>query len=125
MSAPNISENKVLYIVSRGPYSHASGQEALDAALIGASFDLDVSILFIHDGVFQLKRGQNSRVSGLKEFTKTYNALEDFGIDKIYSYDLSLGARGLDSSELMCEVSILDSEGVKDLIEKQTTVLTF
>jgi len=108
MSAPNISENKVLYIVSRAPYSNASGQEALDAALIGASFDLE-----------------NSRVSGLKEFTKTYNALEDFGIDKIYSHDLSLDARGLDRSELMCDVNILDSEGVKGLIEKQATVLTF
>ena len=120
-----LSENKVLYILSRAPYSNASGQEALDAALIGASFDLDVSILFIHDGVFQLKQGQNSQAGGLKEFTKTYKALEDFGIDKIYLHDLSLDARGLDKSELMCKVITLDSQGVKKLIKKQITVLTF
>lgn len=116
---------KVLYMVTQAPYSNAAGQEALDAALIGASFDLDVSVLFIHDGVFQLKQGQDSSTSGLKEFTKTYKAFDDFAIEKIYTHDLSLNARGLIEPELMCAVTIISSQGVRELIADQTKVFTF
>lgn len=125
MSANAVTRSKVLYVVSQAPYSNASGQEALDAAFIGASFDLDVALLFIHDGVFQLTLGQDSTATGLKEYTKAYRALDDFGIDKIYLYDLSLDARGINQSELMCSVTTLDSDGVRALLASQSKVFTF
>jgi tRNA 2-thiouridine synthesizing protein C len=120
-----MSAVKVLYVISRAPYSNANGQEALDAILIGASFDLDVSLLFIHDGVFQLKKGQQSCDNGLKQFTKTYKALEDFGVEKIYLHDLSLVARGLSDSEMICAAATLDSLAVGELIAEQAKVFTF
>lgn len=119
------SAKSVLYVISSGPYSNARGQEALDAILIGASFDLDVSVLFIHDGVFQLKRGQNARLSRLKQFTKTYKAFEDFGVEKVYIHDLSLNSRGLTDAELICAVTMLDQQGVRKLIADQAKVFTF
>jgi tRNA 2-thiouridine synthesizing protein C len=120
-----MSAAKVLYVITRAPYSNASGQEALDAILIGASFDLDVSVLFIHDGVFQLKQGQQSSDNGLKQFTKTYKALADFSVENIYLHDLSIVARGLDQSDLICAVTPLDSNAVGELIADQAKVFTF
>ncbi|MFT6406946.1 MAG: tRNA 2-thiouridine synthesizing protein C [Arenicella sp.] len=120
-----MSSAKVLYVISRGPYSNAHGQEALDAILIGTSFDLDVSVLFVHDGVFQLKQGQQPGQNGLKQFTKTYKALEDFGVEKVYLHDLSADARGLSDAELICAVTLLDSKGVVELIADQAKVFTF
>ncbi|MFT4634619.1 MAG: tRNA 2-thiouridine synthesizing protein C [Arenicella sp.] len=116
---------KILYVITHGPYSNADGQEALDAILIGASFDLDVSVLFIDDGVFQLKQGQQSFEKGLKPFTNTYKALEDFGVDNIYLHDLSADARGLCDNELICPVSKIDSNSVGQLIADQAKVFTF
>jgi len=55
-----MSANKILYVITAAPYSNAKGQEAIDAILVGASFDLPVSVLFIHDGVFQIKSRQNA-----------------------------------------------------------------
>ena len=101
------------------------GQEALDAALIGASLDMDVSILFIQDGVFQLKRGQDSSSSGLKQYTKSYKALDDFGVEKLYVHDLSLDARGLTLTDLMCVPAVVNSQEVKNLIANQLKVFTF
>jgi len=115
----------VLYVITRAAYSNSIGQEALDAVLIGASFDLDVSVLFIHDGVFQIKQGQKSRSSDLKEFTKGYKALEDFGVEQIYIDDLSMNARGLEESELMCSVTVLDNQAVRKLIATNAKVFTF
>jgi len=120
-----MSAAKVLYVISRAPYSNANGQEALDAILIGASFDLDVSVLFISDGVFQLKQGQQSGDNGLKQFTKTYKALQDFGVEKVYLHDLSMVARGLHESELICAVTTLDSLAISTLIADQAKVFTF
>ncbi len=120
-----MSARKLLYIVSRAPYSNAVGQEALDAALIGASFEQDVSLLFLHDGVFQLVINQGSDGSGLKEFTKAYRALEDFGIDKVFCHDLSLAARGLTNNDLMRDVTTLTGEQLKSLVASSARVFTF
>jgi len=116
---------KVLYVITRGAYSNSNGQEALDAMLVGASFDLEVSVLFIHDGVFQLKRNQDVGLSRFKEFTKAYKALEDFGIENIYIDQLSMSARGLTETELMCDVMQIDSQAIRDLIADNAKVFTF
>ncbi len=118
-------KTSVLYVITRAAYSNSIGQEALDAVFIGASFDLNVSLLFIHDGVFQLKEGQKSSSSDLKEFTKGYKALEDFGVEQIYVDDLSMNARGLEESELMCRVTVLDNQAVRRLIANNAKVFTF
>ena len=117
--------SKILYVITRGAYSNSSGQEALDAMFVGASFELEVSVLFIHDGVFQLKSGQNGRSHGIKEFTKAYKALADFGIDNIYIDKLSMNARGLIESELMCDAVQLSSQAVSELIKSNRRVFTF
>jgi len=116
---------KLLYIISKAPYSNASGQEALDAALIGASFDQSVSLLFLHDGVFQLKAEQDTETSNIKEFTKGYRALNDFGIEDVFCLDVSLAARGLRNEDMMLEVQVLDSPQVADLVTNADKVFTF
>lgn len=116
---------KLLYVISSGPYSNAQGQEALDAILIGASFEQDVSVLFVHDGVFQIKSGQDNTHSEIKQFTKTFKALEDFGVDNCYVHDLSLLARGLSQTDLFIDSKLLNSAQLSDLISQQTRVFTF
>ena len=116
---------KILYVFSAGPYSNARGQEGLDAMLMGANFDLEVAALFLHDGVFQLKSGQDSNGSELKEFTKTYMALSDFGVDDIYVHDQSLVARGLGQDKLMINTKMLDGKAISDLIKQHDRVFVF
>ena len=130
-----MTAHKLLYVFTRAPYSSSAGQEALDAAFIGAAFEQDVSILFLHDGVFQLKDGQGSgrqgsswqgcEVSKLKQFTKAFAALNDFGIEKVYVHDLSLRARGLDQQALIIDAELLESDGVRELLRGQFRVFTF
>ena len=124
-SDPAKSPVKLLYIVTHAPYSNAQGQEALDAILIGASFEQQVSVLFVHDGVFQIKSAQNSEGSSLKMFTKTYKALADFGVEKAYVHNLSLVARGLSQSDLSINTQQLNSDQLTDLIAQQDRVFTF
>ena len=119
-----MNKQRILYVFTTGPYTSAAGQEGLDAVMIGAAFDLEVSLLFVHDGVHQLKLGQQAGV-GLKQYTKTFKALEDFGVENIYAFDSSLLARGLSTEQLMLDVKLLDSLGVAQLIKQQHKVFTF
>jgi len=125
-----MSAQKIMYVVTQSPYSNSAGQEALDALLIGAAFEQEVSVLFIHNGVFQLKNQQStahesSEISSIKQFTKTYKALEDFGVENVYVDSLSMASRGLDESQLMMSVTLLDSEQVSSLLAQQFRVFTF
>ena len=51
---------KFLYINRRAPHGTVYAHEALEVVLIGAAFEQDVSLAFIDDGVFQLKKNQDT-----------------------------------------------------------------
>ena len=51
---------KFLYINRRAPHGSIYAHEALEVVLIGAAFDQDVSLAFIDDGVYQLKKNQDT-----------------------------------------------------------------
>jgi tRNA 2-thiouridine synthesizing protein C len=116
---------KLLYVFEHGPYSRAAGQEALDAALIGAAFEQSVSVLFIHNGVFQLKSDQSAQNSDIKQYTKAFRALEDFGVEAVYVHDLSLKARGLELENLQVDANVIDSDDIRELMSEQARVFTF
>jgi len=122
---PNNNVLRFLYVFTRAPYSDATGQEALDAVLMGAAFEREVSVLFMHDGVFQLKAQQNLNNSELKQYTKTFAALEDFDVENIYVADSSMLARGLDPSDLFIDTEVLDRDQIAALIRHQHRVFTF
>lgn len=117
-----MSKKSLLYIFSEGPYSHSSGQETLDAVLIGASFEQDISVLFIHDGVYQLHNNQSVSGTELKQYSKTFAALADFDVTKIYVHEPSLNARSLSADDLMINAQALDTTQVSALMSDQFRV---
>ena len=92
---------KFLYINRKAPYGTIYALESLEVVLIGAAFEQDVSLAFIDDGVFQLVDGQNAAGIGMKTFAKTYRALGDFEVRKLYVERESLAERGLGVENLM------------------------
>lgn len=119
-----MSAEKILYVFTQAPYSTSAGIEALDALLIGAAFEQEVSVLFIHNGVFQLK-DQQVASDGIKAFTKTFKVLDDFGVEGVYVDGLSMASRGMNASQLLCDATELNSEQVKCLLSEQFRVFTF
>jgi tRNA 2-thiouridine synthesizing protein C len=116
---------KQLFIFSTAPYTDKQGLETLDAVLLSASFENEVSVLFIEDGVFQLLENQRPQSSGIKPYTKTFKALSDFEVDSVLVERNSLLARGLDVEDLTVDVSLLDASQLADFIESQDRVFHF
>lgn len=94
-------KKKFLYINRKAPYGTIYALESLEVALIGAAFEQDVSMAFLDDGVYQLIDGQDTIGLGMKNFSKTYRALGDFEVHKLYVERESLEERGLVIGDLM------------------------
>jgi len=119
---------KFLYVNRKAPYGTVYALESLEVVLIGAAFDQDVSLAFIDDGVYQLKKGQQTSVSsgiGMKDFSKTYRALEGYDVEKLYVDKKSMEERGLTVDDLLVDVEVLEDAQMAELMEQQDVVLSF
>ncbi len=130
---------KFMYINRSAPYGSIYALEGLEVALVGAAFDQDVSMAFIDDGVFLLKKGQDPSISAMKNFSLAYAALGDHDITRLYVEKASLQARGLSAADLMplthededdgyrqkSSIHLLDSEQLADIIAEQDVLLNF
>ncbi|MEN8129886.1 MAG: sulfurtransferase complex subunit TusC [Pseudomonadota bacterium] len=92
---------KFLYVNRRAPYGTIYALESLEVVLIGAAFEQDVSLAFLDDGIYQLTKGQNTQGIGMKNFSRTYSALGDYEVTKIYVDKDSLAERGLTLDDLL------------------------
>lgn len=119
---------KFLYLNRKAPYGSIYALESLEVVLIGAAFEQDVSLAFIDDGVYQLKKNQQTSVSsgiGVKDFSKTYRALEGYDVEKLYVDKKSMDERGLTEDDLLVPVEILDEAQMAELMEQQDVILSF
>ncbi len=116
---------KFLYVNRRQPHGTVYALESLETVLIGAAFDQDVSMLFIDDGVFQLKKEQAPESIDVKNFSKTYRALEMYDVEKLFVEKESLEERGLTEADLLVDVEVIPGASVKELVDQHDVILSF
>jgi tRNA 2-thiouridine synthesizing protein C len=119
---------KFMYLNRKAPYGTIYALESLEVVLIGAAFEQEVNLVFIDDGVYQLKKNQSTSVSsgiGVKDFSKTYRALEDYDIDKLYVDQDSMAARGLTEDDFIVPVQVLNSAQLGELMKQQDVIYSF
>lgn len=113
-------KKKFLYVNRKAPYGTIYALESLEVVLIGAAFEQDVSLAFLDDGVYQLIEGQDTTGIGCKNFSKTYRALGDFEVRRLYVERESLAERGLTVDDLM---PIVWEDEDEDYAEKPSIIL--
>ncbi len=116
---------KFMYVNRKAPYGTVYALEGLEVVLITAAFDQDVSMVFIDDGVFQIKKDQETTAINMKNFSPTYRALEGYEVEKVYADKESLEARGLSAEDLVIPVEILSSAEIADLMDAQDVIVSF
>lgn len=116
---------KFMFVNRKAPYGTIYALEGLEVVLISAAFDQDVSLVFMDDGVYQLKKGQDSKGIGMKNFSPTYRALEGYDIEKLFVEKDSMESRGLTAEDMIVPVEILSKDELTSLMEEQDVILTF
>lgn len=116
---------KFMYVNRKAPYGTIYALESLEVVLIAAAFDQDVSLVFMDDGVYQLKKGQDTKGIGMKNFSPTYRALEGYDIEKLYVEKESMETRGLTAADMIVPVEILSKDELTSLMEEQDVIMSF
>ncbi|MAF48229.1 MAG: sulfurtransferase complex subunit TusC [Rhodospirillales bacterium] len=116
---------KFMYVNRRAPYGTIYALEGLEVVLITAAFDQDVSMVFIDDGVFEIKKGHDTEAVNMKNFSPTYRALDGYDVEKLYVERESMEARGMTEDDLIVPVEVLSSDELGALMQEQDVVIGF
>ena len=116
---------KFMFVNRKPPYGSIHALESLEVVLIAATFDQDVSLVFLDDGVYELVKGQDTKATGIKNHSKTYRALEGYDVEKLYVERESMAARGLGEDDLIVDVEWLSTAQMAELMAAQDVVLSF
>ncbi len=115
---------KFLVITRRAPFGSAQGREALDVVLMASAFSR-VSLLFMGDGIFQLKNGQDGSSLGIKDYSPAFAALEQYEVTDILVSAPDLEDRGMTTADLVIPVATVDAQAIRQLILANDIVLSF
>jgi len=134
-----MTTKKFMFVNRKAPYGTVYALESLEVVLISAAFDQDVSLAFIDDGVYQITKGQDTTGIGQKNFSKAYQALGDYDINKLYVEKESLTERGLTLDDLMAltwededddytekpSIHLVDRAAMSAIMADQEVVISF
>ncbi|MDH5410972.1 MAG: sulfurtransferase complex subunit TusC [Alphaproteobacteria bacterium] len=115
---------RFMFVNRKAPYGTVYALESLETVLISAAFDQDVSVVFADDGVFQLKKGQDTPGINMKNFSPTFRALDGYDVEKLYVEKESLEARGLTEDDLLVDVEVLSSKELSKIMAAQDVVIS-
>ncbi len=116
---------RFLFVNRKAPYGTIYALEALEVVLISAAFDQDVSLAFLDDGVYQVLAGNDPSGIGMKNFSPTYRALDDYDITKLYVERESLVERGLSEDGFVVPVNVVSRAEMAAIMSQQDVVLSF
>ncbi len=114
---------KIMHIIRRAPHGTIYSYEALETVLIMAAYDQDISMAFIDDGVYALKKDQDTSEIEIKGYMKTFTALDDYDVEKLYVDRQSLEERGLTKDDLIVDVEVLESAEIGKLMAEQDSII--
>ena len=118
----------------KAPYGTIYALEVLETVLITAAFEQHANIVFVDDGVYQIKSGQDTADINMKNFSPTYGIIEmekedadeDEDIDmnwRIIVEKESMEARGLTKDDFKVDVEILSAAELADVIDASDCVI--
>jgi len=115
---------KFMFVNRKAPYGTIYALEILESVLISAAFEQDISVAFLDDGVFQIKKGHNPKDLGMKNFSPTYRALGGYDIEKLYVEKESMEARGLGPDDFVVKVQVVPAAELSKLMTEQDVLIT-
>jgi tRNA 2-thiouridine synthesizing protein C len=105
------------------PHSGIYVQEFLDQVLITAAFDQKTALLFLDDGVFQIKNAQHPALLQHKDTVAIFKALELYEVREVYAESESLHERGLSAGDLLLPATSVQRGEIAALLQSYDVVI--
>lgn len=119
----NTNVKKIMHVLRHAPHGTIYTYEGLEMILIMAAYEQDLSLAFIGDGVYALKKNQDTAGIGIKGFARTFMALDGYDVEKLYVDRHSLEERGLTADDLVIDVELLSSAEIGRLMKDQDLII--
>ncbi|MFV7772558.1 sulfurtransferase complex subunit TusC [Shewanella marisflavi] len=116
---------KITLIFRHAPHGSAKAREGLDFALLSASFEQEVSIIFADEGVLNLLPGQTPEVIGAKDFVAAFKALPLYDIEQVYACQQSLQDYSLTEEDAAFPVETKTPEQIATLLAQADEVFVY
>ncbi len=113
-----------LFIMRQAANQGVDVQETLDIVLSTAAFDQSVALLFVDDGVTQLKTGQQPDLLQVKNCEGVFKALEIYDVQQMYVEVESLQERGLKPGDLLLPVEEVYRKNIAELFHRFDRVVS-
>lgn len=117
--------NTVAVLMRKAPYGSVYTAEGFRTIMGVAVFEMDISVVFVDDGVYALVKGQNPEKLDMKPLGDGFPMLLDFGVKKFYVHDESLANRGLTTEDLVISVEVVDGAQVAEILAAASKVVPF
>jgi tRNA 2-thiouridine synthesizing protein C len=116
---------KLTIIFRRAPHGTPHGREALDLALLSASFEQKVSLIFVDEGVLNLVKAQQPELVGVKDYIASFGALPLYDVDTVLACETSLLEYGLNNIELTMDLDKVTQAEISQHLTNADEVLVF
>ena len=127
---------KVMITVRKAPHGSIYVHEAIEVMFIVATYGMDLSVVFLDDGVLALKTGQDTKELGIKGFLASVGAFMDFEVSKVYVDRQSLEDRNMTEDDLVfigedeqteqqVRPTVLDSSAIAAMMAEQHSLMAF
>lgn len=116
---------RICIVSTRPPYGSTAARDALDTALVSASYGQETSLLFLGDGIYQLIKEQQPEGLPQKNPGAMLQALAVYGIEDVRLCRDDMTDRGLQESDLAIPVRLLERNTVGNWLARQDRVFNF
>ena len=125
----------ITFLNRKAPYGTIYALEVLESVLITAAFEQHANVVFVDDGVYQIKKGQDTAALEMKNFLPTYGIIEMEKEDADEDEDMdmnwriivekeSMEARGLTADDFVVDVEVLASDELAKVMAEQDVVIS-
>ena len=117
--------NTVAILMRKAPYGSVYTAEGFRTMMGIAVFEMDISVVFMDDGVYALAKGQDPEDLDMKPLGDGFPLLGNFGVSRFYVHDDSLAVRGLTVDDLVVPAEVVSGPQIAQILEDSGKVLPF
>lgn len=115
---------KIAILNTQPGFNHPTARESLDLALIFGTYEQQVSVIFLGDGIYQLLDNQDPELIDSKDYLSTMKAFPLYDIDHIVACADDMEARGVINLPLSMNIELLSQAEIAQQLKTFDHVIT-
>lgn len=116
---------QICIVFRHAPYGTTHTREGIDFALLSASFEQQVSLIFCDEAVLHLLPEQHAELAGSKDYVSVFKAFDLYEIETVLACEQSLNTMGLTVDDLAIDVQSASAQAITAQLALADEVLVF